>query len=505
LAAKVASVPDLPIKIAAFTNCGNELCVFSFKGQSQFALKMVALHFFLSSKTALTNSMAKHSPLGNISKTSGRFETSPTLKSTLVLLTIVLLSKFATAQSFAGEWSGEVVQEGKADKFRYAISLEQTGDKIYGTATSSNADGSGAAKFEVGGLWDGQMLVLQEVLQLEPQNARWCLKHIRLKPDVSQASPTLSGTWEAQGCKPGTMKLVGSLPAGAGSTIGSWQSLVRSAPSSLIPHSSSLVGHYTGNLSQSDRDYGFYFEMDFNADGTGTSHITSDGEGGNASHRFNWTFDEAAQRLDFEETEITEESVPSWRWCMKSGSLFFQKDKNRRSLTGDWHGYIEGFTQETGPCAAGKLYVEQPILFEETTTAAKPNEPALPPPPPVEIKAYENKTKRGVDVERVLEVKNKTVRIRVWDNGTVDGDILSLFLNGDLIIKNYRVTRQKYETIVKLDKPTNFIILHAINVGSISPNTVAVSVDDGTQEQVVIISSNLARSGAIMLREFTVK
>jgi hypothetical protein len=87
----------------------------------------------------------------------------------------------------------------------------------------------------------------------------------------------------------------------------------------------------------------------------------------------------------------------------------------------------------------------------------------------------------------------------------VDGDILSLFLNGDLIIKNYRVTRQKYETIVKLDKPTNFIILHAINVGSISPNTVAVSVDDGTQEQVVIISSNLARSGAIMLREFTVK
>ena len=113
----------------------------------------------------------------------------------------------ALAQSLAGEWTGEVTQEGKADKFRYSITLEQTGDKVYGTSTSSNADGSGAAKFEVGGQLEGKLLVLQEVLQLEPKNARWCLKHIRLQLDESQASPTLSGTWEAQGCKPGTMKL----------------------------------------------------------------------------------------------------------------------------------------------------------------------------------------------------------------------------------------------------------------------------------------------------------
>lgn len=410
----------------------------------------------------------------------------------------------ASAQSFAGEWAGDVTQEGKAEQFRYAISLSQTGDKVYGTATSSNADGSGAAKFEVGGQWDGQMLVIQEVLQLEPKNAKWCLKHIRLKLEENQASPTLSGTWEAQGCKPGTMRLVGSSAVGSGQSgpIKPANHLRESSISQFTVQNSQLLGRYSGTLSQSDRDYGFYFEMEFNADGTGMSHITSDGEGGNASHRLRWTFDEAAQRLDFVETEITEESVPSWRWCIKSGHLFYQKDKNRRSLTGDWEGFIEGYTPQTGPCAAGKLYVEQPILFEETATT-KPNEPAK--PEPVEVKAYETKTKREVAVERVMEVKNKTVRIRVWDNGTVDGDILSLFLNGDLIIKNYRVTRQKYETIVKLDKPTNFIILHAINVGSISPNTVAVSVDDGVQEQVVIISSNLDKSGAIMLREFTVK
>ncbi len=408
----------------------------------------------------------------------------------------LFLAKIGLAQSLAGEWAGEVTQVGKTESFRYTLSLKQEGSKVFGTSTSSNTDGSGAAKFEIGGQLEGKLLVLQEVLQLEPANARWCLKHIRLEFDETQAIPTLTGNWEAQGCKPGTMKLAVSQLA-----VGSPEPATSELP--VTNHHSQITNRYSGNLSQSDRDYGFYFEMKFEPDGTGTSEITSDGEGGNAKHRLRWTFDEAKQRLDFEETEIMEESVPSWRWCMKSGSLFYQKEKNRRSLTGDWQGYIEGTDPKTGACAPGKLFVEQPI-FDQNETMAKPGETATK-PEPAEVKEYMAKTKRPVDVERVLEVKNKTVRIRVWDNGTVDGDVLSLFLNGDLIIKNYRVTRQKYETIVKLDKPTNFIILHALNVGSISPNTVAVSVDDGFQEQVVIISSNLKNSGAIMIKEFTVK
>jgi len=197
--------------------------------------------------------------------------------------------------------------------------------------------------------------------------------------------------------------------------------------------------------------------------------------------------------------------VPSWRWCIKSGSLYFKKEENRRSLAGAWTGYIEGFTAESGPCAPGHLYVEKPIFKKEDLVQP----PAGAPPSdlaakPAGVAGYEKNQGREVDVIRVLEVKNKTVRIRVWDNGTVDGDICTLFLNGEIILKNYRVTRQKHETIVTLDKPVNYLILHAINLGKISPNTIAVSVDDGTGEQVVMVSSTLKKSGAVMIREFTV-
>ncbi len=417
-----------------------------------------------------------------------------------LIFPLLFFSNFLFSQDFSGTWMGEVSQDGKPDIYQYQIDLTQTDNKVNGTAISTSKSGT-VAKFEIGGIWDGETLAIQEVQQLEPVGANWCLKHIRLSFSEKGECKTLQGRWEAEGCKPG------------GIMISRWPALcskkeaanVENAPSPIVQAPAFLTGKWTGNLSQSDREHGFYFEMKFDENGTGTSSITSDGEGGNAIHHFNWTYDEAAGRLDFVETDILEESVPSWRWCMKSGSLFFKKEENRLSLRGDWSGYIEGFTPETGACAPGTLYVEKPIFKKEeiTVEAALPGSEA-PAVTPVAVKDYEKKQKREVEVERVLEVKNKTIRIRVWDNGTVDGDVCTLFLNGEIILKNYRVVRTKHETIVKLEKPVNYIILHAINLGSISPNTIAVSVDDGTGEQVVIVSSNLGTSGAVMIREFTV-
>ena len=419
----------------------------------------------------------------------------------LILLLLFCLTWTVRGQDFSGIWTGELRQNGKPDVFEYQIEISQDGNKVNGFATSRSAEGA-VAKFEIGGLWDGKHLAIQEVDQLEPPNAYWCLKHIRLQFFEKDGIATLDGTWEAQGCTPGTLRLsrqVGSSERSGDPELASGRKSEIRNPKSEIP------GKWSGHLSQSDRDYGFYFEMKFEEGGGGTSHITSDGEGGNAVHRLRWTFDEAAARLDFEELELIEESVPSWRWCMKSGSLFFKKEASRLSLAGGWKGYLEGFTAQSGPCAPGSLYVEKPVFKkEEIVQPLAGAKPSALPAKPVGVEDYEKKQGRDVEVERVLEVKNKTIRIRVWDNGTIDGDVCTLFLNGEMILKKYRVTRNKHETIVKLEKPVNYLILHAINVGSISPNTVAVSVDDGTGEQVVIVSSNLKTSGAVMIREFTV-
>ena len=48
----------------------------------------------------------------------------------------------------------------------------------------------------------------------------------------------------------------------------------------------------------------------------------------------------------------------------------------------------------------------------------------------------------------------------------------------------------------------NLLILHAENLGDLPPNTIAVSLDDGSSEQLIIMNANLEESGAILIQAF---
>ncbi|MAT53645.1 MAG: hypothetical protein CMN32_04135 [Saprospirales bacterium] len=402
----------------------------------------------------------------------------------LPILAVLTLLHYAAlqGQDFSGTWQGSLQQNGSPDVYTYTLQLSQNGDELYGESRSTTPDGSITARFETGGIVDEGLITLQEVQQLAPDPTdpknRWCLKHIRLSPSVKNDTIWLTGTWTATGCQPGTISLAKALKE------------PDSTPREAMEKNKMPEGKWTGYLSQSDRDYGFFFAMEFYPDGSGTSQIISDTEGGNAYMDFQWQQNHDSGQITFSEQSIRSRSVPGWRWCLKTATLTPDSTRSAWTLAGPWEGYIPD--APSGPCAPGFLYLEKPKPeFSPQTTTATP----LP---------YEQKTDRQVEVQRTLEVKSKQVKIKIWDNGIVDGDILTLFLNGEQIVKNYRVTRNKLTIPVTLDQPNNYIILHAINTGSISPNTVAVSVDDGTRDQVVILSSNLSTSGAIMVREFVV-
>jgi hypothetical protein len=424
------------------------------------------------------------------------------------ILFSVMIFLFASqnlcSQDLNGRWAGELRQQNQSEVFDYTLELKQAGSEVNGVAVSQSRKGGISARFEIGGTWGAPELVLQEVFQIEPANNPWCLKHISLSYSESEGIAYLEGTWEAENCVPGTLKLSKKLSEVTQSdTTGIQKTKPDLAPEVILE---TLTGKWAGHLTQFDREYGFYFEMKLNADGTGTSEIISDGEGGNAKQKLTWTYNKNTRTLQFMETSLVDKSVDNWRWCLKSGILKFKKEQNRLSLEGTWTGFIEGFSQESGPCAPGSLYLEQPVI--EPRELYKQKELGLDKKKqvrPAAVEEYIKVEKREVEVKRVVEVEGRQVKIRVWDNGTIDGDVLSLFLNGQLLLKNHRAVRRKLEILVTLEKPVNYLILHAINLGSITPNTVAVSVDDGRGEQVIMLSSSLKESGAIMIREFRVE
>lgn len=391
---------------------------------------------------------------------------------------ILLLSSICSAgasgqQSFDGQWTGIVFQKDQPDTFRYEAVIQVKDNAVTGNACSTLDNRGIRACFELTGLIKENQLLLQEWRQTEPEVPKWCLKQITLKPATDGA---LSGSWTAKGCQPGLMVL---RKAGARSGV------------EEIPFT--IDGRWVGQLSQSDRNYGFFYELELRPDGTGASRIDSEASGGTATLNLSWQADESGNKIRITESGIATKTDPKWRWCIKDMELDLRREGGRFILSGGWEGFIEGYTLESGPCAPGNIYLEKPVMTREINESAATF--TLP---------YQQTEKREVKIDRILKVSKPDIRLKVWDNGTVDGDVVTLYLNGERILKNFKVTKRKWSIPVKLTQKNNFLILHAEDLGDITPNTVAVSIDDGVKEEIIILSSNLQESGAILIQPFVV-
>jgi|GEM_PF-1112469 len=111
-----------------------------------------------------------------------------------------------------------------------------------------------------------------------------------------------------------------------------------------------------------------------------------------------------------------------------------------------------------------------------------------------------NPEERPVQVRQKVEVHSAQLDIYVWDDEHVDGDTISLSLNGEWILQHYMVTAEKKKISVTLAPGKESVIaLYAHNLGTKPPNTAAISFNDGTKEQVLTLKSDLNRSDAVSL------
>ena len=108
---------------------------------------------------------------------------------------------------------------------------------------------------------------------------------------------------------------------------------------------------------------------------------------------------------------------------------------------------------------------------------------------------------RAVNVLGTVSVTNKNVTFNVWDSGQIDGDIISLNVNGDWVLENYTLGATKRAISVTLpSRGYSYVVLYAHNEGSLPPNTAALSINDGAREQNLVLSANLQTNGAYNLR-----
>ena len=378
------------------------------------------------------------------------------------------------AQNVSGQWQGVLTQNGIAGSFSMQMELLQEGTTLRGQARSVGSDTTLKAVFQISGwVGDADSVFIQDVQQLQPENPAWCLKLLSLQLIKKREGEQLVGTWSATGCDGGTIRLQ--------------RSGIRTEEEEVIlPFTP--TGKWTGQLSQSDRDYGFYFTLDLAPDGTGTSYIVSEGSGGEAHHALTWRYDSISGVLMFEESRVLERTVAGWKWCIKEARLIRQPDADAYRLSGTWEGQIEGTTSRTGRCAPGNLGLEKPILTR-TIRRSMDTLDALP--------ALEE---RPIHIAQTVEVSGQQIKLFLWDNGMVDGDVVSVYLNGERLLDQYRVRKGRAELRIKLRRGPNFLVLVADDLGSTPPSTIALSLHDGEREHKLVIRSDQRESGAVLIK-----
>lgn len=107
--------------------------------------------------------------------------------------------------------------------------------------------------------------------------------------------------------------------------------------------------------------------------------------------------------------------------------------------------------------------------------------------------------KRSTNVIKTIEIEKKSFRIDIFDNGEIDGDSISLFFNGELIIANKRLTDKPISLSLTLkdEVDANDLEMYAENLGTIPPNTAVMTVTDGSKRYDLRVTSDLRKNGVI--------
>ncbi len=112
-----------------------------------------------------------------------------------------------------------------------------------------------------------------------------------------------------------------------------------------------------------------------------------------------------------------------------------------------------------------------------------------------------NPNKRKTRIQAEFVTRNAFVKLMLRDNREVDGDTVSVFLNGQCVLHAYGLQSKTFVRTIEID-PTkkNELLLYAETEGRLPPCTVALSLRDSKRKQDFIIQSSMKENGAIQLR-----
>jgi hypothetical protein len=174
----------------------------------------------------------------------------------------------------------------------------------------------------------------------------------------------------------------------------------------------------------------------------------------------------SSNKIVLQETYVNTYKIPViCKVCIKRYELYYSKSGNEETLSGQWTGYMN----ETGfDCGTGSI----------TLTRIKES-------------AFK-------DVPEI-EVDTGKIQLDFYDNAEIDGDSISVLVNGRTVIAHKKLSAQAVTVFVTVDLNNTFqeVEMIAENLGSIPPNTAMLVVTAGKKRYQLVLSSTAEKSARV--------
>lgn len=107
---------------------------------------------------------------------------------------------------------------------------------------------------------------------------------------------------------------------------------------------------------------------------------------------------------------------------------------------------------------------------------------------------------REVEIQAEVVIESASFILDLWDSGEEDGDVLTILIDGVVLKEGFKLLNEHQQIPIVLEKGKTYILsVVAVSEGLYPPCTAVVVIKDGTQENVVTITSDTQTNGAIKL------
>ena len=149
----------------------------------------------------------------------------------------------------------------------------------------------------------------------------------------------------------------------------------------------------------------------------------------------------------------------------------------------------------------------QPKPEKKPVVVAVPPQPKPVPPPativaPSIVQGAAEIEKRVTKSDQSFYFESDSLLLTLYDNGEVDGDTVTVLMNGNVIFSKVGLTAKANSKTIYITSNMDSakLVMYAESLGEIPPNTGLLIVNDGEKRYDVRFSADLKTNAAIVLR-----